>query len=174
MEERLRKQLLEDNEKLEARLAKIEARVEELETRWERDAAKQMESLSKKSEDFSSSLERLQQEQDNERKARLKREASLVEQVENHAKDFEARWDAERKFRMDRMSKLELAITEQEATREEEQVNFQRRIDNELEALKAELVEEVHERKSQDDEIVSALNRYTEQLQYSLSILSSD
>jgi hypothetical protein len=36
------------------------------------------------------------------------------------------------------------------------------------------LAEEIEERQAQDEEIVAALNRYTSQLQQSLSILSSD
>jgi hypothetical protein len=43
-----------------------------------------------------------------------------------------------------------------------------------LEALWQELEEEVQEREKEDEEIVSALNRYTQQLQQSLSILSAD
>jgi hypothetical protein len=43
-----------------------------------------------------------------------------------------------------------------------------------LEALQQDLEEEGQEREKEDEEIVLALNRYTQQLQQSLSILSAN
>jgi ElaB/YqjD/DUF883 family membrane-anchored ribosome-binding protein len=69
---------------------------------------------------------------------------------------------------------LEELMDGQESKRVKEQAEFQRRVSQELESLRQELEEEVEERQIQDEDIVSALNRYTQQLQQSLSILSSD
>ncbi len=92
MEERLRQQLQDDNQKIQNRLTKLEQRLQELETQWTMDAERQMDSISHKAQEFSKALEQLQQEQDMERKARLRREGSLLQQVEQHAKEFEERW----------------------------------------------------------------------------------
>jgi hypothetical protein len=174
MEERLRKQLEDDNTTLQARISTVEDRLAELEERWSLDAAKQMESIQQKADGFSKSLDQLQQEQDVERKARLRREGSLLQQVEHHAKEFEDRWNAERQDRLDQIAKLEFQLKEREEQREREQASFQQRVDEEIELLRTELDLEIQERQAQDEQIVSALNRYTQQLQESLSILSSD
>lgn len=174
MEERLKKQLEEDNIKLEHRLATLESRIGELEHRWTQEAHSQVESVQRKGEEFAKALEQLQQEQDVERKARLRREGSLLRQVENHAKEFEDRWTSERKDRINRVATLEASLLKKEEKRSQERAAFQQRVDEELSALKAEIDLEIQERQIQDEDIVSALNRYTQQLQQSLSILSSD
>lgn len=174
MEARLRKQLEEDNAKLQTRISLVEDRLAELEERWSLDATKQMESIQQKSHDFTKYLDQLQHEQETERKARLRREGSLLQQVEHHAKEFEDRWNAERKDRLDQIAKLESQLREREEQREREQASFQRRVEEEIELLRTELDLEVQERQAQDEQIVSALNRYTQQLQESLSILTSD
>eukprot|EP00339_Tiarina_fusa_P006203 CAMPEP_0117004448 /NCGR_PEP_ID=MMETSP0472-20121206/5416_1 /TAXON_ID=693140 ORGANISM="Tiarina fusus, Strain LIS" /NCGR_SAMPLE_ID=MMETSP0472 /ASSEMBLY_ACC=CAM_ASM_000603 /LENGTH=270 /DNA_ID=CAMNT_0004705403 /DNA_START=13 /DNA_END=825 /DNA_ORIENTATION=+ len=174
MEKRLRKQLDEDNEKLERRMSKIEARLEDLEERWKKDSAAQMDLITKKSTDLRNAMEQIQEEQDTERKARLKREGKLLEQIESHKKEFEDRWTEERNSRMEEIARLEEKVDQQEHKRVHEQGDFQHRVEIELEALRREFEDEVKERQEQDDQIVSALNRYTQQLQQSLSILSSD
>eukprot|EP00934_Nitzschia_sp_Nitz4_P004219 Nitzschia sp. Nitz4//scaffold7_size249615//155758//156674//NITZ4_001186-RA/size249615-augustus-gene-0.35-mRNA-1//-1//CDS//3329558469//4209//frame0 len=174
MEERLRQQLQQDNLKLEERIAKVEERLQEVEQRFLQDSTAQMATVQRKATEFSQALDQWQQEQDVERKARLKREGSLLQQVENHAKEFEDRWNAERKDRDERMEKLESTLQVHQAKKSREEQSFQTRIQEELEALRTEIDLEVQERQTQDDEIVAALNRYTQQLQHSLSILSSD
>lgn len=174
MEQRLRQQLQDDNDKLQARLSKLETRMQELENRWTEDAAHQLDSIGHKAREFNKVLEQLQQEHDMERKARLRREGSLLQQVEQHAKEFEDRWNAERQDRLDQIAKLEKRLTEKETQREREQASFQRRVEEELELLRTEIDLEVQERQAHDDQIVAALNRYTQQLQQSLSILSAD
>jgi tRNA U34 5-carboxymethylaminomethyl modifying GTPase MnmE/TrmE len=109
-----------------------------------------------------------------ERKARLKREGSLLQQIESHANEFEDRWETERVDRLERIARLEEQVNRQEAQRTQEQESFQRKVQEGLEALRQELEDEVQEREKEDEEIVSALNRYTQQLQQSLSILSAD
>lgn len=174
MEERLRNQLEQDNQKLDKRIAAVEHKLQLLEQKWVQDSTAQMNSIAKKATDFGKALEQLQQEQDTERKARLRREGSLLQQVENHAKEFEDRWNAERKEREERLEALEKTMALRESKRSREEQSFQTRVNDELEALRAEIELEVQERQTQDEDIVAALNRYTLQLQHSLSILSSD
>ena len=174
MEERLKKQLEEDNIKLEGRLVKLEQRIEELEHRWGKEAQSQVAAVERKGEEFAKALQKLQEEHDVERKARLRREGSLLQQVENHAKEFEDRWKSERKARIEKVASLEASLAQKEDKRLKEQASFQQRVDEELASLKAEIDVEIQERQVQDEDIVAALNRYTQQLQQSLSILSSD
>lgn len=174
MEGRLQEQMMEDNKRLEARLEQVEARMEELGDRWEKDSAVQLNTISRKSQDFEKELKQLQLEQDTERKARLRREGNLLQQVENHATEFEERWKLERDERENRIDHLEQNLNQQMAKGMHNEQIFQQKVKAELEELQRELEEESLERQTQDEEIVEALNRYTKQLQESLSILSCD
>ena len=174
MEQRIQRQLQEDNKRLEERLSKIESRLEGIEFRWKKVATQQVESIQLKADEFAQTLEAVQREQDAERKARLRREGRLLQQVEDLSKEYNDRWSSERHDRVTHISKLEEKVDEQEALRAQEQQNFSERVEEELQRLRRDLEEEVQERLTQDEQIVAALNRYTQQLQQSLSILSSD
>ena len=119
-------------------------------------------------------MKSLQSDQDTERKARLRREGNLLQQVEHHVAEFEVRWKLEKEERENRVRFLEEHLVHQMDKRREEENVFQDKVRHELELLQRELDEETMERQAQDAEIVEALNRYTMQLQQSLNILSSD
>ena len=174
MEQRLKQQLQEDNKGLHDRMDALEERVKALEQKWAKDSNDQTELVQSKAADLTKTLQGIQGQQDTERKARLKREGHLLQQVEQHAKEFEERWSLERSDRVQKMSELENQILRNEARMAMEQKRYQERLEKEMTLLKKELAEEIEERQSQDEEIVAALNRYTTQLQQSLSILSSD
>jgi hypothetical protein len=174
MEQRLRKQLEEDHQEVKERLDTLEERLCALEQKWMKDSGDQMEIVQNKAADLGKELQIIQEQQAAERKARLKREGSLLQQVEQHAKEFEERWNEERNDRIQRISEVEDKVIRHEARLAMEQKKFEERVEAELKSLKQELAEEVEERQAQDEEIVAALNRYTQQLQHSLSILSSD
>ena len=146
----------------------------EIEERWTRDSKSQFDLIEKKSSQLRDAIERIQIEQDAERRARLKREGKLVEQIESHRREFEDRWNDERSERGDEISTLQAEVEKHESKRADEHADVQRRVESDLADLRREFSLEKKERQEQDDEIVAALNRYTQQLQKSLSILSSD
>tara|TARA_B110001450_G_C17339490_1_gene366906 strand:- start:78 stop:602 length:525 start_codon:yes stop_codon:yes gene_type:complete len=174
MEKRIREQLQQENDSLQIRLGALEDRVKTLELSWTKDANKQVESIQSKATDLGKSISQIREDQDMERKARLKREGVLLQQVEEHSKEFEDRWILERSERTRQLEQLENQMVRNEARLALEQKKYEERIETELLSLKEELAIEAVERQAQDEEIVAALNRYTQQLQHSLSILSSD
>ena len=174
LEERVRGQLREENERLQLRLGALEERVRLLEENWIVDSNNQIELVNSKAADLGKSIAQIRDDQNMERKARLKREGILLQQVEGYAKEADDRWTAEHNDRVQRLKELEDQIIRNEARLALEQKRHEDRIETELVALKEELENEVAERQNQDEEIVAALNRYTQQLQHSLSILSSD
>mmetsp|Transcript_5732 Transcript_5732/g.14315 ORF Transcript_5732/g.14315 Transcript_5732/m.14315 type:complete len:415 (-) Transcript_5732:1408-2652(-) len=174
MEERVRGQLQEENKRLQSRLGALEERVRLLEENWMLDSNNQIKLVNSKAADLSKSIEQIRDDQNMERKSRLKREGILLQQVEGYAKESEQRWTSEHNDRVQRLKKLEDQIIRNEARLALEQKRHEDRIETELTSLKEELEIEVAERQTQDEEIVAALNRYTQQLQHSLSILSSD
>lgn len=174
MEQRIREQLKGENEMLQARLTALEERVSTLEENWVADANRQIEVVETRAGELSKSIAQIRDDQNMERKARLKREGILLRQVEEHAKDAEDSWKSERKDRTKRLKELEEQIIRNEARLALEQKRYEDRIEEELASLRDELMAETVEREHQDEIIVAALNRYTKQLQHSLSILSSD
>lgn len=174
MESRVREQLREENERLQTRLTALEERVRTLEESWVVDANKQIELVNTKAADLNKSIAQIRDDQNMERKARLKREGILLRQVETHAKETEERWTCEHKDRVQRIKALEDQVIRNEARLALEQKRYEDRIETELATLQQELEIESAERQAQDEIIVAALNRYTKQLQHSLSILSSD
>jgi len=174
MEERVRGQLQQENEKLQCRLGALEERVQMLEQNWTNDSNNQIELVQSKSTDLDKSISQIREDQDMECKARLKRECILLQQVEGKSNEFVDRWTSERNDRIQRLEELEDQIVCNEARLALEQKKYEERIETELATLKEELEIEAVERQAQDEEIVAALNRYTQQLQHSLSILSSD
>lgn len=174
MEDRVRGQLREENERLQRRLGGLEERVRALEENWVVDSNNMIELVNNKAADLSKSISQIRDDQKMERKGRLKREGILLQQVEAHANEAEDRWTSEREDRVQRLKELEDQIIRNEARLALEQKRYEDRIEKELTSLKDELEIEATERQTQDEEIVAALNRYTQQLQHSLSILSSD
>ena len=174
MEERVRLQLQEENETLQRRLSALEERVTFLEQNWQKDADHQIRLVNQKSADLTKSIAQIRDEQNMERKARLKREGILLQQVEGHARDAQESWRKERKNRIQKLEHLEKQIIRNEARLALEQKRYEDKIESELAALRQEVEKEAMEREVQDETIVAALNRYTKQLQHSLSILSSD
>jgi hypothetical protein len=172
MEERLKQQLLDDHRRQEERMIQLEQKLEQLEQRWNRESQGQVESIQTKTDDLAQALEQLQREQDAERKARLRREGRLLQQVEDHAKELEDLWHVEHDERIQHIARVEHQVERQETSRVHEQSEFQRRVDETLTSLQREMEQEVQERQAQDEEIVAALNRYTQQLQDSLNMLT--
>jgi hypothetical protein len=56
-----------------------------------------------------------QQEQDMEHKARLRREGKLLQQVENHGKEFEDHWNMEGQNQLEQVHQLEEQMDGQES-----------------------------------------------------------
>ena len=174
MEERVRAQLREENDQLQIRLSALEERVQTLEQSWIADSNHQIELVNGKATDLRKLVAQIRDDQNMERKARLKREGILLQQVEEHASETEDRWTSEHNDRVRCLNEVEDQVIRNEARLALEHKRYEDRIEEELASLKDEMVIESMERQAQDEDIVAALNRYTQQLQHSLSILSSD
>lgn len=169
VEERLKTQLQEDNTRLQVRLDALECRVARLEEKWEIEAENQARSVRATADDLNRAVTALRDHQATERKERLKREGYLLQQVEDHKRECQELWDKERQDRTGRLESLETQVASHEARLVLQQTRYEERIDEELAALRDELEAEVQERQIQDEEIVAAMNRYTQQLQHSLA-----
>lgn len=155
------------------RLASLEDRISELEERWQEDVSAIEKNIGSKSTQWKGALEKLQAQAETERKSRVRREEQIMKQINDVSEKYEKCWKDERHVRVSELSKLTERVKTQEDTRDAQVKGLEGRIQKALDDLNNSLEAEVNERQTQDDEIVTALNKYTEQLQSSLSFFSN-
>lgn len=173
-EERCLKEMQEHQKLVDERLENLEYRLDQLENSWVKDCQQQKEQITRKGGEFSTALAELRKEAETERKLREVRESQFLKQIESHRKDYEERWNRERQERIDCVGELVNQLESNEEARMEQRKAVEIRLEQELAQLQHELEQETIERKSRDNEISTALERYTIQFQASLSTLISD
>jgi hypothetical protein len=173
-EERLLVKLAEDRKVSEVRLLAIESRLEALEAQWQADIQRTEQDLDNQAGQLKASIEKLREAQEQERASRLDREGRLLQQMEQLSLKYEEQWKTERQERVDTCAMLTGRMDDQDRQRDELVHDYTDRLRGELSALQNDLQQETVDRLYQDEEIVGALNRYTSQLQKSLSYIVSD
>jgi len=154
------------------RLAVLEERIQKLEDRWESDVSTIEKVVATKSTAWKSALDEVQSKAESERKARLQREGRMMQRIQELSDQYEEQWKVERRDRTAAVHALTQRVEIQEGERAAQVKGLQGRIQTALAELESALNEETRERKAQDEELVSVLNRYTAQVQTSLSYVS--
>ena len=173
-EERLLVKLAEDRKVSEVRLMATETRLAALEEQWQTDIQRTERDLDREAGQLKGSIEKLREGQEQERSSRLDREGRLLQQMEALSLKYEEQWKTERQERLDTCAVLTGRMDDQDRQRDELVHDYTDRLRGELNALQNDLQQETVDRLYQDEEIVGALNRYTSQLQKSLSYIVSD
>ena len=155
------------------RLASLEDRITELEDRWRGDVSSIEKNIDSKATHWECALGELQAQAETERKSRLRREEQIMQQINEVSEKYEKSWKEERHHRVSEVSKLTERVKTQEDIRDAQVKGLEGRIQKALDDLNDALAVEVSERQTRDTEIVTALNKYTEQVQSSLSFVSS-
>jgi len=173
MEERLH--LVMDNhvKGIQDRLEQLDVKVNDLNIRLEEEKATIPADIAKRSKDIKDMLQSFIDEFSVERKDRLNREGRIMKQLTDHAELLSTQWNEERRSREESVSILTEKLDENDRNRSEADANFSSLVEREVEKLREEIDKESKERTIEDDEIVEALNRYTEHLQNSLSVIST-
>lgn len=153
------------------RLDMLEEKVEELNTRLIEEGDRIPKDLELKGKEVKDLLEKFQSEFATEKNERLTREARIMRQLNGLAQDMSEKWKIETAERNEVVNELNSKVDKIEASRQDSDDEFERLISTEIQALKDELHRESQERRVEDDEIVEALNRYTENLRNSLAML---
>ena len=173
MERNFERILKERTSHMEERLASVQQKVEELAARFEeeKDAVpKDMELMGKELREM---LDAFQKELAEERADRLKREGRILKQMDDHSSHFYGAINEEVRERERISDELQKRIDDNERLRSQAEHDLQYTIQNEMSDLKEMIDREKQERQLGDDEIIMALERYTQQLQSSLSVISS-
>lgn len=155
------------------RLASLEERITELEDRWKGDVSSIEKNIDSKTTQWENALGELQAQAETERKSRSRREEQILQQINDVSEKYEKSWKEERHHRVSEVSKLTERVKTQEDIRDAQVKGLEGRIQKALDELNNALEVEVNERQTRDTEIVAALNKYTEQVQSSLSFVSS-
>ena len=169
MEERLRRIIDDRATLLEERLAAVETKVEELNVRLTEESERIPKDIERRGEELGRMLKSLQNDLATERRDRLSREGRIVKQVEDHRQFIEQLMEEERTARKQSSEEIRQEVARINNTKKREGETFEQMIVRELEELRSAMGQEVQERRVEDDEIVAALNRYTEHLQRSLA-----
>jgi len=172
LEKRLVQQLRQEQEDMDERFNKLESRIAKLEDRFETDVVTIHHDVDAKAQEIEANLQELQSTADQERQNRLQREGRLLQQLDEISTIYENRWKSERQDRISSLQILKDRVDQQDSQMTHQVSSYESRLQQELALLQQELQQESTERQVQDEQIVAALNRYTQQLQKSLSIVS--
>lgn len=173
MERNFERILNERGLRVEERLASVQQKVEELVVRFEEEKDAVPRDIEARGEELKELLQTFQKELADERRNRINREGRILKQMEDH---YSTIYDAIEKETLEREQislELQTRIDENERKRSQYQRELQSKIHSEMSDLREMIDTEERERKIGDDEIILALNKYTQQLQNSLSVISS-
>lgn len=173
MERNFERILNERSLRVEERLASVQQRVEELTTRFEEEKDAVPRDIEARGNDLKEILREFQKELADERSNRLNREGRILKQMDDHSAAIFGAIEKENMEREQISYELQTRIEENERQRSQYQQDLQSKIQNEMSELKDMIEREERERKLGDDEIIMAVDKYTQQLQNSLSVISS-
>ena len=161
------------NRRVHERLDVLEKRADALDALFADEKARILREIEERSADLSKLLDEFQNAFEKERKARIVREGSITSQTEQHERHTTTAFDEERSARDARVAAIHEELASCVASRTAADVQLERVCASEISKIQASLDVEVTQRELQDDNIIKALNQYTNKLQSSLSIINS-
>ena len=172
MEANFERILNERSLRLEERLVSVQEKLETLTARFEEDA-KISGDIEARGKELVGMVNAFQTELSDERNDRMLREGRIMQQMDDSNSSIVACIEKETSARELVSQELQSRIDDNERQRSQSELDLRTRMQNELTDLQGMIDAERQERHSEDEEIILALNRYTEQLQNSLSVISS-
>merc|ERR1712038_84039 len=157
---------------IEFRLKNMEEKVHELNERMEEERNRVPKDIEQRGRELKDMMQSFQEEFAAERRDRLAREGKIMKQLADHTAEMRAAWEEESQKREECVAELKKRLEDHENNRAQADYGFESLIKRELDSLRKDVEQERSERMAEDDEIVEALNRYTENLQNSLSTLT--
>jgi len=173
MEQNFGRILNERSLRMEERLVSVQQKVEELTARFEKEKEAVPKDMEARGKELKEILDSFQKELSEERSDRLNREGRILKQMDDLSSATFSATEKETTIRDNMSQRLQMRIEENERLRSQSEHELQSKIQNEMSDLKGMIEREKQERALGDDEIIIALNKYTQQLQSSLSVISS-
>ena len=173
MERNFERILNERSLRMEERLVSVQQKVEELTNRFEVEKESVPKDMDRRGQELKEMLNTFQRELSEERTDRLNREGRILKQMEDNSSTIFGAIENETNKREEIVYGLQSRIEENERQRTQNEQELQSKLQTEMDELKGMIDREEKERQLGDEEIVNALERYTQQLQSSLSVISS-
>ena len=173
MERNFERILNERSLRMEERLVSVQQKVEELTNRFEVEKESVPKDMNERGNELKEMLNTFQRELSEERTDRLNREGRILKQMEDNSSTIFGAIELETNKREEIVYGLQSRIEENERQRTQNEQELQSKLQTEMDELKGMIDREEKERQLGDEEIVNALERYTQQLQSSLSVISS-
>ena len=173
MERNFERILNERSLRMEERLVSVQQKVEELTNRFEVEKESVPKDMDRRGQELKEMLNTFQRELSEERTDRLNREGRILKQMEDNSSTIFGAIEKETNQREEIVYGLQSRIEENERQRTQNEQELQSKLQTEMDELKGMIDREEKERQLGDEEIVNALERYTQQLQSSLSVISS-
>ena len=173
MERNFERILNERSLRMEERLVSVQQKVEELTNRFDVEKESVPKDIDERGKELKEMLNTFQRELSEERTDRLNREGRILKQMEDNSSTIFGAIENETNKREEIVYGLQSRIEENERQRTQNEQELQSKLQSEMDELKGMIDREEKERQLGDEEIVNALERYTQQLQSSLSVISS-
>ena len=132
-----------------------------------------LNTIDEKGAELRAMLEKFKLEFDEDRQQRLEREAKIREQLVHHEQEVAEKFDMQTQMREAKYVAIKKVLEDNIKLREKAETRFQNFFEQEVNKLHNQVSAEIDVREREDDEIIEALNRYTEKLQTSLKIINS-
>lgn len=173
MERNFERILSERSFRMEERLVSVQQKLEELTARFQEEKETVPKDMEARGEELKKMLDLFQKELSEERNDRLNREGRILKQMDDLSSSLFKATEEETIIRDMQAKQLQMRIEENERLRTQSEYELQLKVQNEMSELQGMIEREKEERAVGDDEIINALNKYTQQLQSSLSVISS-
>lgn len=173
MEDTFHRILGERSERIENRVTGLQEKLNALTDAFEKEREAVPRDIERRGKELRASLEKFKEELSSERADRLSREGRMLQGMNDRDAQLHEALRSETETRENVGEELGAKIDATEQGRVVADEQYAQLIDSELRDLKILVDRENVERREEDDQIVGALNRYTEQLRASLSVISS-
>merc|ERR1711966_87337 len=147
----------------------VQQKLEELTARFQEEKETVPKDMEARGEELKKMLDLFQKELAEERNDRLNREGRILKQMDDLSSSLFKATEEETIIRDMQATQLQMRIEENERLRTQSEYELQLKVQNEMSELQGMIEREKEERALGDDEIINALNKYTQQLQSSLS-----
>jgi hypothetical protein len=169
----LESQLQEKTVMLKQNLEDMSKQLQRLEADFEQEKIRVTKDIEDRNRELTLQLKAFQELFEAERASRLEREAAIVARLAAHEHMVQEQFQQIRAVRESKYLELRDILQDNVRSRKKGDEAFHAIFEEEIALLKNQISEEKGIREAEDDEIVDALNRYTQKLQGSLQILNS-
>jgi len=155
------------------RLDTYDKRADALEERFATEKARILEEIEAESQRLSKLLDEFQEAFEEEVRVRKAREEVILRQMDQHERHITQNFDVEYEARVARVKEIQEELVACMKSRVAADVELDRVCQEEVDKIQTLIDAEVSQRERQDDNIMRALDQYTDKMQASLEIVNS-